>query len=342
MVVSILPMAILIATAPRGTFRDGSVCFATELPSSGVSVYDTNAEARLHAAQLFFSLPCGLPLQSALLRFSLPCGQGLQSAQLSFRLPCGQGLQSAHLLFSLPCGHGLQSAQLRFSLPCGQPLQSAQMRFSLPCGHGLQSAQSLFSLPCGHGLQSAQLCFSLPCGHGLQSAQLCFSLPCGHGLQSAQMRFSLPCGQGLQSAHMCFRLPCRHRFTPIAREPFTPSSRKPCTSRISGSVPRVVMNASPLREYEVQVSAFILPSCALHFLETAESTIFYDWLIWFPLRATKAAYFFAQAQRLPGLLVRRVPRAHSTERLPETSPAELPRRGARPLASSRLPPRPSP
>ena len=142
MVVSILPMAILIATAPRGTFRDGSVCFATELPSSGVSVYDTNAEARLHAAQLFFSLPCGLPLQSALLRFSLPCGQGLQSAQLSFRLPCGHGLQSAQWLFRLPCGQGLQSLHFCFTLPCGHRFTPIASRSRLRQGNHAPLASS--------------------------------------------------------------------------------------------------------------------------------------------------------------------------------------------------------
>ena len=76
---------------PRRTVRHAtfSVCFATAFRSSGVSVYDTDAEARLHAAQKRFSLPCGQGLQSAQSRFSFPCGHGLQSAQLSFRLPCG-------------------------------------------------------------------------------------------------------------------------------------------------------------------------------------------------------------------------------------------------------------
>ena len=81
----------MLIEQPRRTVRHAtfSVCFATAFRSSGVSVYDTDAEARLHAAQKRFSLPCGQGLQSAQSRFSFPCGQGLQSAQLSFRLPCG-------------------------------------------------------------------------------------------------------------------------------------------------------------------------------------------------------------------------------------------------------------
>ena len=75
---------------PRRTVRHAtfSVCFATAFRSSGVSVYDTDAEARLHAAQKRFSLPCGQGLQSAHLRFNLPCGQGLHVTQSFFLLSC--------------------------------------------------------------------------------------------------------------------------------------------------------------------------------------------------------------------------------------------------------------
>ena len=85
----------------------------------GVYDYETDAQARLHAAQRHFHLPCGQPLQSTQLRFSLPCRQGLQCAQSRFSLPCRQGLQFTQLRFTLPCGQGLQSAQSVFSLPCG-------------------------------------------------------------------------------------------------------------------------------------------------------------------------------------------------------------------------------
>ena len=89
-----------------------------------------SARADLHAAHLYFILPCSHPLHAVQLFFRLPCGHGLQSAHLSFRLPCGQGLQAKHLSFSLPCGQGLQSAHKYFSLPCGHGLHTLQCAFS--------------------------------------------------------------------------------------------------------------------------------------------------------------------------------------------------------------------
>ena len=84
---------------PRHTIELARVVRAFVLPRDisrrGVYGYETDDEARLHAAQRYFRLPCGQPLQSTQLVFRLPCGQGLQSAQLCFTLPCGQPVQSA-------------------------------------------------------------------------------------------------------------------------------------------------------------------------------------------------------------------------------------------------------
>ena len=46
-----------------------------------------SARADLHAAHLYFSLPCGQGLQSAQLDFTLPCGHGLHTLQGVFCLP---------------------------------------------------------------------------------------------------------------------------------------------------------------------------------------------------------------------------------------------------------------
>ena len=51
-----------------------------------------SVRADLHAAHLYFILPCSHPLHAVQLSFSLPCGQGLQSAHLYFLLPCEQRL----------------------------------------------------------------------------------------------------------------------------------------------------------------------------------------------------------------------------------------------------------
>ena len=66
---------------------------------------------------------------------------------------------------------------------------------------------------------------------------------------------------------------------------------------------------------------------------------------WFPTDMSSChEEFFREtaAQRLPGLSERLASPGHTRRSASETSPDELPRRGARPLAPSRLPPRPSP
>jgi glycine/D-amino acid oxidase-like deaminating enzyme len=66
---------------------------------------------------------------------------------------------------------------------------------------------------------------------------------------------------------------------------------------------------------------------------------------WFPTDMSSChEEFFREtaAQRLPGLSERLASPGDTRRSASETSPDELPRRGARPFAPSRLPPRPSP
>ena len=122
-----------------------------------------SARADLHAAHLYFNLPCGQGLQSAHQDFSLPCGQGLQSAQMLFRLPCGQGLhrisayaqlQSAHQDFSLPCGQGLQSAQLLFTLAMRAGVAVRAFVFQLAMRAGVAVRAPVFPPPMRAALMS--------------------------------------------------------------------------------------------------------------------------------------------------------------------------------------------
>ena len=88
---------------------NGSSLISTEGAGAGAGA----ARAVLHAAQVYFNLPCGQGLHAAQLPFSFPCGQGLHSAHLSFRLPCGHGLHSLHWLFCLPGEQRLCPAIIR-------------------------------------------------------------------------------------------------------------------------------------------------------------------------------------------------------------------------------------
>ena len=56
-----------------------------------------SVRADLHAAHLYFILPCSHPLHAVQMSFRLPRGQGLQAVQLSFRV-----IDVRRVLFSIP------------------------------------------------------------------------------------------------------------------------------------------------------------------------------------------------------------------------------------------------
>jgi glycine/D-amino acid oxidase-like deaminating enzyme len=180
-------------------------------------------------------------------------------------------------------------------------------------------------------LQSAQWFFSLPCGQPRQSAQLLFRLPCGQGLQAAQLPFTLPCGQRLRVFPIPYHPPLLERRLPqgIPANPLITSSEV----RLEKMLPRT--------------SRYSRKSGRPTFAKTAElqpeSRRFSS--DWFPTDMSSChEEFFREtaAQRLPGLSERLASPGDTRRSASETSPDELPRRGARPFAPSRLPPRPSP